>query len=206
MSSLEQFTLPQLKKLVKHFDLKNIKISAKKPQLIKQIDEHIHFDGYQFHLKDSNEDNLLKPDILKKEKRQHIKTNVKDINNKQMTSINNSIQDIISMLVPSSSSSKGTTKSAKKPVMDAEGNFELIEPKPKKIKIKKIYKNEEDTDLFPILPLVSKKIKVKKPTKSSKIKEFFEPENKDEDFEEIIFQKMIKPIKKKTSKKETYYR
>jgi hypothetical protein len=171
MSNLEHFTIQQLKKLVKHFDLKNIKISVKKPQLINQIDKHVHFDGYMFHLKDSNEDNLVKPDILKKEPRQYIKTNQKDINNKQMSNINQSIQDIISMLVPSK-------KNKKKPVIDEFGNFELVEPKPKKIKIKKIYKNEEDTDLFPVLPLIKKKIKVKKPTQKSQVEEFFKVEPK----------------------------
>ena len=98
MSNLNHFTIPQLKKLAKHFDLKGIKISVRKSELIDQIDKYIHFDGYQIHLKDSNEDNLVKPDILKKESHQYIKTKKGDINNKQMLSINQSIKNIIGML------------------------------------------------------------------------------------------------------------
>jgi hypothetical protein len=163
MSSLEHFTIPQLKKLVKHFDLKNIKISLGKQKLIEQLDKHIHFDGYQFHLKDSNENNLVKPDILKKEPRQHIKTKKGDINYKQMSNINQSIQNIIDMLVPS----KGKKS---KPVIDEFGNFEPIEPKPKKIKIKVKKNAEEDTDLFPILNLKTlEKPKAKPPKKEKKV-------------------------------------
>jgi len=172
MSSLEHFTIPQLKQLVSHFDLKNIKISVGKQKLINQLDKYIHFDGYQFHLKDSNEDNLVKPDILKKEPRQHIKTKKGDINNKQMSSINQSIQDIIGMLgkVPKSiikeivEEEEKPKKIKKKPVIDEFGNFEPIEPKPKKIKIKVKKNAEEDTDLFPILNLKT----LEKPKKKEK--------------------------------------
>ena len=157
MSSLEHFTIPQLKQLVSHFDLKNIKISVGKQKLINQLDKYIHFDGYQFHLKDSNEDNLVKPDILKKEPRQHIKTKKGDINYKQMSNINQSIQNIIDMLVPSKNKKS-------KPIIDEFGNFEPIEPKPKKIKIKVKKNAEEDTDLFPILNLKT----LEKPKKKEK--------------------------------------
>ena len=171
MSSLEHFTIPQLKKLVKHFDLKGIKISLGKQKLIDQLDKHIHFDGYQFHLKDSNEDELVKPDILKKEPQNHFNKKIK----KNMSSINQSIQDIIAMLgkvpksiieeiveeeepkpkkikikkidyIPPQQPTK--IKIKKKPVIDEFGNFEPIEPKPKKIKIFNKKPNIIKEDLF----------------------------------------------------------
>jgi hypothetical protein len=116
---MDIFTLPQLKTIVKHFNLKNIKITAKKPQLIQQIEQYVHFDGYQFHILINNENNLVKPELLKKQPRQ---------------------------------------KKTKKPEMDEKGNFEPIEPKPKKKKIKK-------TDYIP--PQQPTKIK-KKPVMDEK--------------------------------------
>jgi hypothetical protein len=206
---MDIFTLPQLKAIIKHFDLKNVKISAKKPQLIQQMENFIHFDGYQFHIIKSNEDNLVKPDILKKVQRETIKTKKGDINYKQTSNINNSIDNIISML------GINTKKSKKKPVMDEEGNFEPIEPKPKKKKIKKtdyippqqptkIKKkpvmdeegnfepiepkpkkkkikiiNKDEEDIFKIPPLTTKKKNLNKPATKAKIEEFYNPEVED---------------------------
>jgi hypothetical protein len=71
---MDVFTLPQLKAIAKHFNLKNVKISAKKPELIQQIEQYVHFDGYQFHIIKSNEDQYIKHELLNKHPRPIKKT------------------------------------------------------------------------------------------------------------------------------------
>jgi hypothetical protein len=64
---MENFTITQLKTIVRHFNLK-IKLGGRKAELLSRIDEILHFDGYEFHLKGSNQEMYLFPEILKKEK------------------------------------------------------------------------------------------------------------------------------------------
>jgi hypothetical protein len=189
---MDIFTLPQLKTIVKHFDLKNIKMSAKKPQLIQQIEQYVHFDGYQFHLKDTNEDQYIKHELLKKQPRQTKKSKKEEMDEegnfepiepkpkKKSKTTQTSVMDEEGNFEPIEPKK---IKKKKKPVMDAEGNFEPIEPKPKKKKIKK-------TDYIP--PQQPKKIK-KKPVmdaegnfepiepkpKKKKIKKIYNEEDED---------------------------
>ena len=67
-------------------------MSVTRPELIKQMDKFIHFDGYNFHILDSDEDKFLKSDLLKKpipkkknkrpDSRDFSLTDIQDINKK----------------------------------------------------------------------------------------------------------------------------
>jgi hypothetical protein len=65
MSALNQFTIPQLKKIVVYTGLGNyIKTSVNKDILIDQMDKYLHFDGYNFTIKDTKQQKMFKPQAL----------------------------------------------------------------------------------------------------------------------------------------------
>jgi hypothetical protein len=139
MSNLNQFTIPQLKKIIYSTDLsKKIKMSVTRPELIKQMDKYIHFDGYNFHILDSDEDKFLKSDLLKKPPKKKNKrpdlslTDIQDIN-KKTVEINDYIKNKIEEL-------KLLNKSFKKE--------DTIEQKQPKIKIKNKRPNIIKEELF----------------------------------------------------------
>jgi len=65
MSALNQFTIPQLKKIVVYTGIgKYVKTSVTKDILVKQMDNFLHFDGYNFTIKDTKQQQMLKPQTL----------------------------------------------------------------------------------------------------------------------------------------------
>ena len=65
MSALNQFTIPQLKKIVVYTGIGNfIKTSVNKDILIDQMEKYLHFDGYNFTIKDTKQQQMLKPQTL----------------------------------------------------------------------------------------------------------------------------------------------
>jgi hypothetical protein len=67
-------------------------MSVTRPELIKQMNKYIHFDGYNFHILDSDEDKYLKSDLLKKPPSSSKGTTTKK--NKRPDLSLNEIQDI----------------------------------------------------------------------------------------------------------------
>jgi hypothetical protein len=117
---MDVFTLPQLKKIVKHFGLKHIKVSVTKPQLIKQLDKYIHFDGYQFHIKGTEGYQLLSENDITHHKKH--------------------IDDEFPILQNIGQLNKKPVKIKKNYPKEEEEEWETVvfeEPKPKKIKVTK---------------------------------------------------------------------
>jgi len=69
---MDNFTLTQLKKIIKYFNIK-IKVGGKKADLIQRIEDHIIFDGYEFHVKGSDDEIIINPDELHVEKNQYVR-------------------------------------------------------------------------------------------------------------------------------------
>jgi hypothetical protein len=69
---MDNFTLTQLKKIIKYFNIK-IKVGGKKADLIERIEDHIIFDGYEFHVKGSDDEIIINPDELHVEKNQYVR-------------------------------------------------------------------------------------------------------------------------------------
>lgn len=130
---MENFTINQLKTIIEKTGIKHkIKkvYSMTKQQLLNEINKYVHFDGYRFHIKSTEEEKFLTADTIKKDVRHHaIKTNKKDINYEQMSSINESINKIKSLLEIPKKNKKVEEK--------------LVKEEPKKIKIK-IKKGESE--------------------------------------------------------------
>lgn len=67
MSEFSVFTKPQLKQICVHTGISNfIKFSVSKPELIQQIEKYLDFDGYNFTIKETNQQQFLQSDLLKK--------------------------------------------------------------------------------------------------------------------------------------------
>jgi hypothetical protein len=130
---MENFTIPQLKKIIDKTGIKNKikKVSSmNKQQLLIEMNKILHFDGYRFYLKENEEEKFINAETLKKDVKQHpIKTNKKDINYEQMSSINDSIKKIKSLLEVPKKNKKVEEK--------------IVKEEPKKIKIK-IKKGESE--------------------------------------------------------------
>lgn len=97
MSNLDQFTVPQLNKICLHTGIsKKIKMSVTRPELIKQMDKYIHFDGYDFFIFENNEDKFLKSDLLKKPtpKKKNKKPNSRDFSLTDIQDINKKTVEI----------------------------------------------------------------------------------------------------------------
>ena len=124
MSNLNQFTIPQLKKIIYSTGIsKKIKMSVTKPELIKQMDNFIFFNGYDFHIFENNEDKFLKSDLLKKppkknkrpDSRDFSLTDIQDIN-KKTVEINDYLKNRIEELKLLNKSFKQQEKEEQKKV------------------------------------------------------------------------------------------
>jgi len=102
MSNLDQFTIPQLKKIIYSTGIsKKIKMSVTKPELIDQMNKYIFFNGYDFHIFENNEDKFIDANLLQKStknKRHDLSlTDIQDIN-KKTVEINDYIKNKIEEL------------------------------------------------------------------------------------------------------------
>jgi hypothetical protein len=63
--ALNQFTIPQLKKIVVYTGIgEYVKTSVNKDILIDQMEKYLHFDGYNFTIKETQQQKMLKPQTL----------------------------------------------------------------------------------------------------------------------------------------------
>lgn len=63
-----------MKIIVRHFHLK---IGGRKAELIARIEDLLHFDGYEFHLKPDGHEMHIEPELLEKSKKYTINTSKK---------------------------------------------------------------------------------------------------------------------------------
>jgi len=173
MSNFNVFTIPQLKKICVHTGISNfIKFSVSKPELIQQIEKYLDFDGYNFTIKETNQQQFLQSDLLKKVHKPKISSKDKkilQIAKKEIQDIKgdvNTIKDYIDEYM------KNIAKNAPKEIYPKKPK-KKINLKKAKSEFKKLIKSEEDFGIDP--------------------DDLIEPD----DLEEIVFQKIIKPIKKK---------
>ena len=69
MSEFNVFTIKQLKQIINATGIsKFIKFSVPKPELIQQIEKYLDFDGYNFTIKETNQQQFLQSNLLKKDK------------------------------------------------------------------------------------------------------------------------------------------
>jgi seryl-tRNA synthetase len=181
MSNLNQFTIPQLKKIINATGISNlIKMSVTKKALVGQMDKFLDFDGYNFTIKETNNQQFLQSDLLKKEhKTKKLKTNIQDV--------------------------KSELKDAKNELQDAKN--ELQDIKTLVGQIKNDYTQYQDEYMKNIAKYAPREIYPKKPKKNinlklakNKFNKLIEQEDfgiDPEELEEVVFQKIIKPKKSK---------
>ena len=83
--ALNQFTIPQLKKIVVYTGIgQYVKTSVNKDILIDQMEKYLHFDGYNFTIKETKQQKMLKPQTLEitQKKRKPKKDDTKEDLNK----------------------------------------------------------------------------------------------------------------------------
>lgn len=175
MSNLNVFTIPQLKQIINAMGISHlIKMSVTKKALVGQMDKFLDFDGYNFTIKETNEQKFLQSDLLKKEhKTKKLKTNIQDVKT-ELKDAKNELQDIKTLVGQMKNDyiqyqdeyMKNIAKYAPREIYPKKPK-KKINLKKAKSEFKKLIESEEDFGLGP------------------------------DDLEEVVFQKIIKPIKKK---------